>query len=360
MVVFAFMLVSAMGMAALSVDLPSFDQAQREAQTAADAAVLAAVQDLPSGAAKVNADVQSYVAQNDPNVPSTILSYPGCMTATTPGICINYPYDQNASQLQVKLITTSPSYFGGLFGLSAAHISAQAAAGATSSNVGSAIFADSTTCIGGGVSITGGTNTINGATSSNAGLSITASGNTLGPTTYGGPNHCGSTVASGSAVNPPTGATQNNTTSPWPEDFSSAYPAACTLTADSWTWTNSSMAIPSGVYCANTSITIKGSFLTGKVTFIAPTLTVSGSSLSFTPDYNGLTYYQTGTTALQLSGTSINSGAVFAPNASVIITGSDISATGFIEAQSVVIKATGFTFTGNGPSASGGSFALIG
>lgn len=360
MVVVAFMLLSCLGMAALAVDLPSFDQAQREAQTAADAAVLAAVQDLPSGSANVNVDVQTYVAQNDPNVPSTILSYPGCMTAATPGICINYPYNQNASQLQVKLITTSPSYFGGLFGLSAAHISAQAAAGATRANVGSAIFADSTTCSGGGVSITGATNTINGATASNAGLSITASGNTLGPTTYGGPNHCGSSVDSGSTVNGSTGPKATSTASPWPEDFSSAYPSACTLTQDTWTWTNSSMAIPSGVYCATTSITIKGSSLTGNVTFIAPALTVSGSSLSFTPYYHGLTYYQIGTTPLQLSGSSINSGAVFVPNAPVIITGSNISATGFIEAQSVVIKATGFTFTGDGPSATGGSFALIG
>lgn len=345
-------------MAAIAIDLGSVFHARREAQSAADAAVLAAVQDLPGRASNVDSDVETYVADNDPSVPQTLLSYPGCMTASTPGICINYPYNTNSGDIQVKLIASTPTYFGKIFGTGSATVSAQAAAGAAGPNMDSAVFADSSSCSGGGITISGGSNTINGAAASNGPLLISGTGNTLGSTTYGGPNSCGETVAGGNTVNGTTGATETTAAATWPEDFSSAYPSACTETADSFTWTVSGQ-IPTGVYCATTSIAIKASNMTGKVTFIAPSITITGSNENFTPDYQNLSYYQTGTTTLQLAGSALNSGAVFAPNATVTVTGSSITATGFIEGQTVVIKANGFNFTGNGPAAQGSSFALL-
>ena len=55
-VIVAIMMTIILGAAALAIDIGSFYQAQRQAQTAADAGALAAVQDLPSSTlhARVN------------------------------------------------------------------------------------------------------------------------------------------------------------------------------------------------------------------------------------------------------------------------------------------------------------------
>jgi uncharacterized membrane protein len=57
--VVAVSLVVFIGMGALAIDLSSFYRAQRQAQSAADAAALGAAQDLPSSASAVSSDADA-------------------------------------------------------------------------------------------------------------------------------------------------------------------------------------------------------------------------------------------------------------------------------------------------------------
>src|SRR5579884_4228191 len=147
-------------------------------------------------------------------------------------------------------------------------------------------------------------------------------------TTYGGPNHCADSVQPG--VSFPAGYPKADPTDyPWPVDFTNS-PPACTYSGTSFS--RNSGTIPSGVYCATSSITISGYGISGNVTLIAPTVAISGNNNNLTPYTKNLLIYQTGSAPLSISGNNMEGGWVFAPNAQVTINGNN------------------WTMTGNGPN----------
>jgi Putative Flp pilus-assembly TadE/G-like len=218
-------LIAFLGLAALAIDLGSFFQQQRQAQSAADAAALAGAQELPTSTVAATSQAQSYVTQNLPG-------------SNTPGIT----YNSTSSQITVTVSKQVPSFFGQTLGLTSANVSARAVAGVkgapSCSAPGStcyAIFAMDNSCASGHNSITiqGGNINIgailtNGSLSTSGGSSDSFGTTTVGP---GGPTQCwrdsggpGKTFGGNPTPTAGTG------TSGWPIDYSFDFPKCTTPT----------------------------------------------------------------------------------------------------------------------------------
>lgn len=328
----ALLLVVILGMAAFAIDLSVGYQNERRAQTAADAAALAGVQDLPTDPTAAQADAQASVNTNLPGATATITT----------------PYNGNSSEMKVTVTTSSPAFFAKIFGVSSLKESATAAA-QVKTRKPAAFFAADTSCTGLGITFQRGNGvTVTGGMRSDGALNVAGgSGSSYDATTYGGPNHCADNVPPGAF---PAGYPQADPTDyPWPIDFTNSAPA-CTYSATSYSWTSGS--IPAGVYCATTSITVtnSGGPVSGNVTFIAPTISIAGNNNNLTPYSKNLLIYQTGSTPLNITGNNMQGGWIFAPNAQVVITGNNGTSSGFVEAQDINVTGNNWTMTGNGPN----------
>jgi hypothetical protein len=344
MVVTAGAMVAMLGMSAFVVDIGSFDQNRRLAQQAADAAALAAVQDLPSNPTTAATDAQAYVTKNIAGATATVTT----------------PYQGSSSEIQVTVTKSSPSFVGKLFGVTSATVSASAAAKASPGSSPAAVFAMDSTCSDEGFVANGSDITITGGAHSNGSFFQNSNNSTFGTSTYGGPNGCSFTGnGTGNTFGGASSPTVDTKLEPWPDNYATS-PPACTYSGSSFTWNTSGATIPSGVYCATGQISINGNSLSGNVTFIASSFNLNGNSESFTPYTENLLIYQTGSNALDINGNSyVNLGTVFAPSANVVLNGNSGTVNGFIEANTVTINGNTLTFKGTGPSASSGTGSLI-
>jgi hypothetical protein len=352
-VLVAGMLVVILGMAALAIDVGSFYQAQRQAQSAADAAALAASQDLPTSTNAAANDGTTYGLRNFPT--STVVVTPN--------------YKNNSSQVQVKVTAQTPTFFGQLFGITHATVSATAVAGGDGTSAPAAIFGYDDSCSGTGVQINSNSASISGAVITNGVLEEdTNTKSNITTATYGGPLGCsfvdnspnkkGATFKYAPTVNAALQA--------FPTDYSQNAPACTTTSAVPLVWSASGPQnnIPAGVYCAP-EIDITGNNITGGptdvcgtcgVVFIAQKFVITGNNDSFTAPggNNNLLFYDTDTTGKspfvvgpQGNSIAIN-GAIYAPNDTVEIDGNS-AGTGFIEGNDVIINGNSFTITGAGP-----------
>jgi Flp pilus assembly protein TadG len=354
-VLVAGLLVVILGMAALAIDVGSFYQAQRQAQSAADAAALAASQDLPTSTSAAANDGTTYGLKNFP-------------TAT---VNVTPDYNNNSSQVQVKVTAQTPTFFGQLFGMTHATVSATAVAGGNGSAAPAAIFAYDDSCSGTGVLINGNSPTIDGSVISNGNLTLSTNPNAdLQTGTYGGPLGCKFTNSSGKGGFQ-YGPTVNAALQAFPTDYSQNLPA-CTTTSTTplvWSASGNKGSIPAGVYCAP-EIDITGNNIYGGpttdcptcgVVFIAQKFVVSGNNDEFhAPGGNSnLLFYDTGTTPFEVSSNSIIiDGAIYAPSTTVQIDGNS-AGTGFIEGNDVIINGNSFSITGAGPVMGGTGSSLI-
>lgn len=407
----AILMTVMMASAALAIDVGSFDQAQRQAQSAADAAALAAARGLPGTASNVTSIVESYVAANDPNVPQTLLSSPSCMTSTTfiAGICIVSPYNSNSSQVQVRLFATSPSSFGNFLGVTKANVSATSVAGetATSTPCGTpgntcyAIFANDSTCSHYGVNFGtgtypngagGGGTTITGGVHSNSSINVGGGGSHFGPTTYGN--------GSGCLVSPSSYQQNNNsfTAGPtaiapisWPIDYSTTFPdcggtgqlgctgpggtpsfctQATTATSETLHTYNPSNLSTGNIYCDvgtgtaslprtwNGTISAAGGF--ANVTFVAGSVTILGGSSFDACGYSSSGYTASSCSALVPSPTTTNYPLAYAVSGGIDDSAGGSAFHGDLFAPLGTINIGGGTWTtfaeGNDISAPGGGF----
>ena len=422
LVIVAGLMVAILASGALAIDISSFYKAQRQAQSAADAAALAASQDLPSSTTAAASDGTTYATTN----------YPGA-TAT-----VQTPYNGSSSQVKVTVNATSPAILGQLFGLTSARISATAvASGGGTSGSPSAVFAKSTNCGDKGVTMNGSNIVISGGTHTNGVMWANGSSDNFGDTTYGGPNACNYTLnGSGNTFGGHPTPTRDANSEPWPYDYStmtfpsvpSCSPGPNVFIAASFSW-SSSGTIPPGVYCAtsqditlgasslnatgctfvseqgkivlsgsgittsgnmfapgtNGTISLSGSNIslngvmeatssngqinfnasnvTGNVTMIGTALQMNGSAISLAPypGYNNLVAYQTGTQSLTINGSGyLSGGTIFAPNAPIELNGSG-NAIGMLEGLDVTLNGSGYTITGNGTplGGTGGGDSLV-
>jgi Flp pilus assembly protein TadG len=111
LVLTAILMVVFLGMAALAIDVGSFYQAQRQAQAAADAGALAALNDLPTSPTLAGADATTYAQQTFPGS-SVVPTSP----ATTGG---------SATTIKVVVTKSTPSFFGNIFGITSVKVSAR-------------------------------------------------------------------------------------------------------------------------------------------------------------------------------------------------------------------------------------------
>ena len=363
-VLVAIMLVVFLGAAALAVDIGSFYQAQRQAQAAADAGALAASQDLPTSTNAAAQDGTTYAQKN----------FPSSTVAVTPD------YNGNTQNVQVKVTAQTPTFFGQLFGMTSATVSATAVAGGNGSAAPAAIFGYDDTCGDKGVQINGNSATINGAVITNGTLEEDTNTNTkITTATYGGPLGCSfvDNSPNGKGATFTYAPTVNAALQAFPTDYSQTAPACTTTSTTPLVWSGSGPQsnIPSGVYCAP-EIDITGNNISGGptalcptcgVVFISPKFVITGNNDSFTAPNGGgsnLLFYDTDTTGTspfvvgpQGNSISIN-GAIYAPHDTVEIDGNS-AGTGFIEGNNVVINGNSFSITGAGPVMGGNGSSLL-
>jgi Flp pilus assembly protein TadG len=350
-VLVACMLVVILGMAALAVDVGSFYQAQRQAQAAADAGALAASQDLPTSTNAASQDGTTYAQKN----------FPSSTVAVTPD------YNGSTTNVQVKVTAQTPTFFGQIFGMTSATVSATAVAGGNGSAAPAAVFAHDDTCSDSGVAFNGNNVNINGSVISNGSLSdSTNPHSSIGTGTYGGPNGCQYSGSDPYSYGP----TVNAALQAFPEDFRTTSPT-CTFTAASFTWSSNNKTIPPGVYCATGNITLSGNHLSGQgVTFIADNFVITGQNMTLSAPTGGggLLFWETGTQTMDIEpnslslqnpdGTNGGGGTIFAPTATVQFDG-NTTGTGFVEANDVIVNGNNFSVTGWGPVMGGNGNSLI-
>jgi Flp pilus assembly protein TadG len=339
MVMTAVLIVVILGMAALAVDLGSFYQAQRHAQSAADAAALAAINDLPTSPTTASTDANNYVSSNYPGASATE-TYPGSTT------------------IKVTVTANTPSFFGNIFGITSENVSASATAGYPVGTPPAALFAYDSSCSGDGIKITGNNANVPGGITSNGTLTVSTNNNTsLGGTTYGGPSSCSDSVSGGTFA---SGPTLNPNLTPWPFDYSNAaLKPPCDFTDNSSGTAFSTLTASStpGVYCAPSgTISIPGGTYTG-FTFIANNIAITSNNTTITPasNANGLGIYYLGTSLFNISVNGFSTSTIFAPNAEVELSynSSTSALTGFIEAKDVWLNGNNEKIIGTGPPSTG-------
>jgi Flp pilus assembly protein TadG len=270
--------VSIIGIAAFVVDVGSWWQVSRQAQAAADAGATAAATDLPASASQAVTDAQTYVNKNISGATTTTVT----------------PFNSDSSQVKVTVTTTAPTFFAKIFGFNSVTVTESAVAKRVTGGSKYAMFANSTAC-GNTITNPGSSISIGGSVWSNGGLTLPGTGNSYGTTTYGGPNHCSASPGSGNTFNGSSTPTQGTTSIPWPEPFFTSAPGAgvCTFSGTSYNWTTNGTAashyvIPSGTYCATSSISINSHYADCHCTFIAPSVALPGANITMTPYYSDL------------------------------------------------------------------------
>ncbi|MGH2868579.1 MAG: TadG family pilus assembly protein [Solirubrobacteraceae bacterium] len=346
--------VAMLGMAALAIDVGSFYATQRHAQAAADAGALAASQDLPANTAGAATDGRKYVLKNYPDANVTVTTN----------------YNSTPADVKVTVSITVPSFFGQIFQITHADVSASAVAGGNGSTQQAAIFAyaDNGACGDPGIVIDKNNVKVTGGIESNGSVTLAKNNGSYGTAVYGTGSGCSCDCSRATFVVAP----YPSAPTPYPLDYrKSPLTPTCTQTF-SGNVTDPGAAggtIPPGVYCDPTgTITLSAASGSG-VTFVANAISYQSSgalSAPGSPGAYGLLLYQTGCDAapgpgpLVISGNGATlDGTIFAPCATVDIQGNN-SSTGFIEANNVHIEKNNFTLTGDGPVISGTGDALIG
>lgn len=349
-VMVALMMTVILGIAAFAIDVGQWYWLHRRLQSAADAAALAGAYALPN-AATAASTAQTYVAKNISGATATVTT----------------PYNSDSKQIKVTVTMQATTFLAGVLGITAPTETVSAVATKSPDSVAAAVFANDTNCTDKGVDVEGNGASIPGGIYSNGTFYNGSNNGIFGWVSYGGPNNCSSTAGDGTFTDGPPKS--HSATSDWPWDPRPNLPA-CTYSADSFTFSTIGMTIPSGVYCATGSITLSGNGMSGNVTFIANSFNLTGNNGNYTPYWGlsdcrcttGLFAYQTGGDTMTLAGNGSGgiSGVIFAPNAQIVETANNFTATGFLEGYQVKFTGNSYTLNGSGPTVGGTSAALIG
>lgn len=224
-----------------------------------------------------------------------------------------------------------------------------------------ALFANDASCSKAGITLSGSQNTVAGYSHSNGAFVVSGSKNTFGLSDA----VCTPSVSGSQNTFNGAGTPGHEQVLSFPETFNQS-----TVCSQPGVHTGTTLTIssgtPSGIYCYSSSITLSESNLTATVTLVAPSITLSGSSLNLTPAYQDLLAYDTntavGNAGLTVSGSSIatHGATVYAPYAAVSLSGAKYSWDGMIEADTITISGAQSTYTGEGPAPVGLSFGISG
>lgn len=374
------------GIAAFAIDVAGWFVTRHHAQVAADAAALAAANQMATdqNTGTATAVGQNFVAKNG-------------LDNSTATVSI----DTTSYTVTVTVPTTGSVGFAGALGVGSPKISARAVASYLSGTTPDALFAASSNCSS-GISFAGNGNgsannlSLTGGVHSNGSLlGGIGGGSTIGAMTFG--TGCSNQLGSiHGTVSVAPYATTNTATWPVPYDSSSCtlqngtscyFNPASACSSSNGGYTAGSVNPPAGITSTlgSSNITITGNVGSSQnpVVLCAPngTITLNGGSgtaihgtlyaSTFAWSTNGATitppsddlgiYYSSGVTSSGCSGgtglnldgnnLSLNSAYVYAPCQSVTVYHNN--GTGFIEAQSISISGNNWTFAGSGPIAPG-------
>jgi hypothetical protein len=223
-----------------------------------------------------------------------------------------------------------------------------------------ALYANDASCSKAGITFSGGQNTVNGYSHSNGAFVVSGSKNAFGPSDA----VCTPSVSGSNNTFNGAGAPAHGLSLDWPETFNQS--TVCSGATHTGTSITISSGTPSGIYCYTGSITLSESNLTAKVTLVAPSITLSGSSLDLTPAYQDLLAYDTNTTlgnsGLVVSGSSITThgATLYGPYAAINLSGAKYAWDGLIEGDTITISGAQSTYTGEGPLPTGTNFTIGG
>jgi hypothetical protein len=382
--------------AALVIDGANLFSQRRQVQNAADAASIAAAAYLPADGStcpsppltptSVSCAAQKYTTDNGVSG-----SLHKCVDADhsnpTDTNCFAAPYidKQNVShadKVEVRLTKDVSGLFAravrftGLF-----KVSARAVAALQPSTNGYAMFARSQSCSTHDftLDVSGNDITIDGIVGSNGSVQIHGNGDMFGELDWRSapaprPNDgCVAPDISGSPAPVFANGQHSYTTAkPYPVTYDRAA-IPCNFTGATFDFSSngtvgSPFVIPSGVYCATTSISVSGNIMTGNITMIAPTIDFQGQAHTFTPYYQDLLVYAYGSSAAgdcdagvshacfhyHGNGDTFDHTTFYVPDGNADVTGNGASSIkAFLEADTIFTHGNNWTWTGTGPGGSG-------
>lgn len=213
------------------------------------------------------------------------------------------------------------------------------------------LFAADAGCSNAGITISGSKDIVGGATHSNGSYKVSGSNNTFGYSDAGctpAVSGSGNTFGRNGANTPSSGP--NSLSFPEPYDASTVCNQPGAHVGTTFTFSGGG-STPSGIYCASSQITLSASNMTANVTFVAPLIQLSGSSLDLSPAYGNLVAYDTnptlGNNGFQLSGSKDDiNGTVYDPQGALALSGSNTKIDGFFEADTITISGSSLDFVG--------------
>jgi Flp pilus assembly protein TadG len=379
-----------LAVSALAIDGSHLFVEKRHTQNAADAAALAAAAELPtdgssctgtyndaapplSCAYRVSQAAKTYSAYNG----GPDIAFPPCGGSVTSD-CYVTPYKGSSAEVQVRITVAPNTFFLGAAGIAGPiDVSSSAAAVATpqtstvtipgstslstststSTSVSTttvttnksdnALFAADTACSS-GITFESNNETVTGFMHSNGGIAAPGNNNTFAAGSYG--NSTTSCTPSANTSADFTSLTHDPVVEPFPLTWDEN--VLCGPAPRPSTITISSSVMP-GVYCASSSIIVTGNNWSGTMTLVAPSITISGNSVTLTGWYSDGTHqlvaYQTGAGTLGITGNTNNfTGFFYAPLGTISIDKNN-AAQGFFEALDIDIAKNNFSIVGQGP-----------
>jgi hypothetical protein len=366
-----------LGILVLVVDFGHAFMVQRHLQSAADAAALAAAQELPD-MANAEAVANDYSASSGGrNERSNV---PGVTTT------VSFP-DPAGDRVRVRESAKAGVVFAGIFGFDGFDVSAVAVASAIEepSEGNYLIYSHSPECGGDGLQLNGNGITALGAVRSNGRLGINGEDIQLDQVSGYGPNDCEPVVGTSGDSDPASvdDVIEDNSLVDWPIYFSypSDFPPGyCPEVKQKYDLNNSTIQ-NNRVYCAREEFKFSGDpnpGVTYRITVLAPKIIISGNGNSFKyyDEDRELLFFATGTdpststdTPPCPSGThevTVNAGStaiegyLFNPCGLLRMNGdAGSSYKGFLVANTVIVNGNDFTMDGTGPAPSGGGKRIV-
>jgi hypothetical protein len=348
-VLFVVILPVMIGMAGLVTDVGYWYVSKRQAQNAADAAALAAANELPNA---FTADM----------VGRTYVNYNVTGSTTT----VTAPYSSDPNKVEVKVKISREAFFSRLFGVGTVAINARAVGTKKGGALPMAIYNHSSDCAGGFLKMNGQNFHINGHVHTNGMVEVDGQ-QSPAPDNIDGLTYSGT----GPACEPKINDTRPNrvqaTQAPsrsWPIyiDFNSYVPATCDVISTAPTLTYNHALHNNKVVCAqdfkfsddNTTATITV-FATNKIE-------VDANHLVFTPKLDGILFASRGAPGdvFTINGNnSTFSGVIFNEFNLIKFNGNSGTAfEGVMEGERVELNGNSMTFEGTGPPVGESGVAL--
>jgi hypothetical protein len=352
------LLVALLGISAVVIDVGRAYLVQRNLQSSADAAALAAAQALPSeSSATTTARAYSSRPGGKNERPS---DFPTVSTSVQVS-CRDHFRCSPVNAVEVRESAHVPSGFARVLGRDSFDVSARAVAAITQGTIPWAIFAYDHACSDLVFRYNGNVLEVDGAIHSNGNFEVNGEEASAGWASSGGPDECEPTI-DGEDID--FGGREEPVPDPslldWPIYFEEdQFP--CTYSAREFKFNTANATIPSGVYCASELFELNANGVTGEITVLAPKIITDGDNQQLSPFLHEVLFFATGTTEMVLNGNGYDwEGIIFHPRGRVKINGdNDSYLDGMIEALEVEVNGNGFRMNGSGPQTAGVSIALV-